>query len=67
MECVVDPSSLDGMGDIDMMGFSHGQGLRSWVDMLVSICTFCGVCRNADYVDFSAESYEIYLALRTFM
>jgi hypothetical protein len=35
IECVLDPEGMSGMGDVGMMGFGGGQGLRSWVDLLV--------------------------------
>ena len=40
IECVLDPSSVGGMDSVEMMGFGGGQGLRSWVDLLVKISTF---------------------------
>jgi hypothetical protein len=73
IECVLDPSSADGMGDVGMMGFGGGQGLRSWVDLLVRINTSRGFVtilmrwtfqlNPAKHASHSTPSSERYTAL----
>jgi hypothetical protein len=64
IECILDPSAM-GMDDVGMMGFGGGQGLRSWVDLLVRIPASLGTYANNDRVDDTAQSYKIRLALST--